>query len=66
MSRDEEQLLRVDRTNELTDVLKARKMSNVAMIKSSLSIAANVMSVVGIVMVNKIIFSRFHYPFGTR
>jgi len=44
---------------------RSNRASRVAMLKNITSISINVTSVVGIVLVNKIIFSHYNFPFGT-
>jgi hypothetical protein len=65
---EEEKLLQVRRTSadELAEVQEGPKMSKVALLRNTLSISTNIGSVVGIVLVNKIIFSHYNYPFGMR
>lgn len=42
------------------------KLSRYAVLRNALAIGANVLSVVGIVLVNKVIFSAYNFPYGTQ
>lgn len=61
---DEEEPLNVNRTLPDPEASGKAPLSRVALLRNTLSISTNIGSVVGIVMVNKIIFSHYAYPFG--
>lgn len=61
---DEEEPLNVNRTFLDPEVSGKPSLSRVALLRNILSISTNIGSVVGIVMVNKIIFAHYGYPFG--
>jgi hypothetical protein len=41
-----------------------KAISKVEALRNALSISSNIGSAVGVVVVNKIIFQRFHFPYG--
>lgn len=63
---DEEKLLHaVNRTNPSELPTSSKRITRIALLKNCLSISTNIASVVGIVLVNKLIFAGYKFPYGT-